>query len=146
MKPKYKIKDWLKINPKPIDLTKVYPIDLTAKKGWKGESNGQEVPTITPEWKMTEIHKKIKHLNHTMIMWAENNKYETNPGNPGSDWTIPPRIFYNELRGGEVISEWKDDLTFVTKLDRMLSDGKSLTTKELEMCNVLYKFYRHGVV
>ena len=90
---------------------------------------------------MTDIHKKIKHLNHTMIVWAENNKYETNPRNPGTDWTIPPRIFYNELRG-DVIVEWKDDLTFVTKLDRLLSDGKSLTKKELQMCNELYNFYK----
>ena len=61
MKPKYKIRDWLNVKPidtGTIDITKVYPIDLTAKKGWKGETN----------WKMTEIHKKIKHLNHTMIM------------------------------------------------------------------------------
>mgnify|MGYP001271918143 CR=1 FL=1 len=139
MKPKYKIKDWLKINPKPIDLTKVYPIDLTAKKGWKGESNGQEVPTIKPEWKMTEIHKKIKHLNHTMIVWAENNKYK---GHRNDDFIIPPRKFYNELQGGDVFIEWKDDLKFVSKLDFMLSDGKTLTKKELEYCNMLYEFYK----
>ena len=47
--------------------------------------------------------------------------------------------FYNELRG-DVIVEWKDDLKFVTKLDRLLSDGKSLT-KELKYCNSLYEFY-----
>ena len=119
------------IDTGPIDITKVYPIDLTEKKGWKGESN----------WKMTEIHKKIKHLNHTMIVWAENSKYPTYPKDPDRGWTIPPRKFYNELRG-DVIVEWKDDLTFVTKLDRSLSDGKTLTKKELEYCNILYEYYK----
>jgi len=76
-----------------------------------------------------------------MIMWAEINKYPTNVGNPGTDYVIPPRKFYNELQGGEVFYEWKDDLTFVTKLDRMLSDGKTLTKKELEYCNKLYEYY-----
>ena len=76
-----------------------------------------------------------------MIVWAEEKKYPTNPDNPGTDYIIPPRKFYNELRGGEVFNEWKDDLKFVTKLDRLLSDGKSLTKKELEYCNMLYEFY-----
>jgi len=86
---------------------------------------------------LTEVHKKIKHLNHTMIVWAEDNKYK---GHRNDDFTIPPRTFYNELRG-DVIVEWKDDLKFVTKLDRLLSDGKSLTKKELKYCNSLYEFY-----
>ena len=89
---------------------------------------------------MTDIHKKIKHLNHTMIVWAENSKYPTNPKDPDRGWTIPPRKFYNELQG-DVTIEWKDDLKFVTKLDRLLSDGKSLTKKELKYCNMLYEFY-----
>tara|TARA_Y100000401_G_scaffold73194_1_gene59201 strand:- start:115 stop:402 length:288 start_codon:yes stop_codon:yes gene_type:complete len=87
---------------------------------------------------LTEVHKKIKHLNHTMIVWAENNKYKRHRND---DYIIPPRKFYNELRGGEVFNEWKDDLKFVTKLDRLLSDGKSLTKKELKYCNMLYEFY-----
>ena len=73
-------------------------------------------------------------------MWAEDNKKPTHPNNPGTNWTIPPRKFYNELQG-DVTIEWKDDLTFVTKLDRLLSDGKSLTKKELKYCNMLYEFY-----
>ena len=72
-----------------------------------------------------------------MIVWAEDNKYASDRQ---EKWIIPPRTFYNELRG-DVIVEWKDDLTFVTKLDRLLSDGKSLTKKELEYCNMLYEFY-----
>ncbi len=72
-----------------------------------------------------------------MIVWAEDNKYASDRQ---EKWIIPPRTFYNELRG-DVIVEWKDDLTFVTKLDRLLSDGKSLTKKELEYCNILYEFY-----
>tara|TARA_B100002019_G_scaffold81273_1_gene70179 strand:- start:2071 stop:2445 length:375 start_codon:yes stop_codon:yes gene_type:complete len=102
----------------------IYPIELKDKS-----------------WIMTDIHKKIKHLNHTMIVWAENNKKPTHPNNPGTDWTIPPRKFYNALRG-DVIVEWKDDLKFVTKLDRLLSDGETLTKKELEYCNQLYDFYK----
>ena len=72
-----------------------------------------------------------------MIVWAEDNKCASDRQ---EKWIIPPRTFYNELRG-DVIVEWKDDLTFVTKLDRLLSDGKSLTKKELEYCNILYEFY-----
>jgi len=82
---------------------------------------------------LTSTHKKIKHLNHTMIVWAEDNKYKNHRG---GDYTIPPRK-ENKM----VVSEWKDDLTFVTKLDRMLCDGKALTSKELQMCNQLYNFY-----
>jgi len=72
-----------------------------------------------------------------MIVWAEDNKYASDRQ---EKWIIPPRTFYNELRG-DVIVEWKDDLTFVTKLDRLLSDGKSLTKKELKYCNMLYESY-----
>ena len=90
---------------------------------------------------MTEIQKKIKHLNHTMIVWAENAKYPTYPKDPDRGWTIPPRTFYNELQG-EMTIEWKDDLKFVSKLDFMLSDGKTLTKKELEYCNMLYEYYK----
>ena len=28
------------------------------------------------ERRLNEIHKKIKHLNHTLIVWAEDNKYK----------------------------------------------------------------------
>ena len=75
-----------------------------------------------------------------MIVCAEDNKYPTNPGNPGTDYIIPPRM--SQPQGwGEFISEWKDDLKFVSKLDFMLGDGKTLTKKELQMCNELYEFY-----
>ena len=124
MKPKYKIRDWLNVKPidtGTIDVTKVYPIDLTAKKGWKGETN----------WKMTEIHKKIKHLNHTMIMWIEENRRTR--GN--SDWW-PTRPL-----GGGLTTNHTDDLKIVQKLDRLLSDGEKLTKKELQYCNEMYKFY-----
>ena len=87
------------------------------------------------ERRLNGIHKKIKHLNHTLIVWAEENKYPTNPGNPGTDYVIPPR------KENNVSTEWKDDLKFVTKLDRLLSDGRTLTKKELKMCNQLYGFY-----
>ena len=85
--------------------------------------------------KMKEIHKKIKHLTHTMIVWAENHKIK----NAGDyDYSIPSR---NGV-------EWKDDLKWVTKLDRILSDDglpenqQKLTTNEKKMCNMLYRFYR----
>ena len=74
-----------------------------------------------------------------MIVWAEDNKYASARQ---EKWIIPPRKFYNELQGGDVFIEWKDDLKFVSKLDFMLSDGKSLTKKELEYCNMLYEFYK----
>lgn len=85
-------------------------------------------------WKMTEIHKKIKHLNHTLIVWAEDNKYKNSRN---GDYTIPSRRDANDM----VISEWKDDLKFVTKLDRLLSDGVHLTQKELNYSNQLYRYY-----
>ena len=74
-----------------------------------------------------------------MIVWAEDNKYKNRRND---DYIIPPRTFYNELQGGEVTCEWKDDLKFVSKLDFMLSDGKTLTKKELEYCNMLYEYYK----
>ena len=100
-------------------------------------------PKITKikEWLKDQLDrntKKIKHLNHTMIVLFEDNKYKNRRND---DYIIPPRKFYNELQGGDVIVEWKDDLKFVSKLDRLLSDGKSLTKKELEYCNTLYEFY-----
>ena len=85
-------------------------------------------------WKMTEIHKKIKHLNHTLIVWAEDNKYKNSRN---GDYTVPSRRDANDM----VISEWKDDLKFVTKLDRLLSDGVHLTQKELNYSNQLYRYY-----
>ena len=84
---------------------------------------------------LTEIHKKVKHLNHTLIVWAEDNKFKNSRN---GDYIIPPR---KDMNGIEIISEWKDDLKFVTKLDFMLGDGKDLTSKELQMCNQLYEFY-----
>jgi|TARA_B100001094_G_scaffold305392_1_gene335188 hypothetical protein len=88
---------------------------------------------LDKERRLTEIHKKIKHLNHTLIVWAEDNKYKNNRG---GDYIIPPRV-ENDV----VMSEWKDDLKFVSKLDFMLGDGKTLTKKELQMSNQLYEFY-----
>tara|TARA_R110002020_G_scaffold121466_2_gene276027 strand:- start:2001 stop:2300 length:300 start_codon:yes stop_codon:yes gene_type:complete len=85
------------------------------------------------ERRLNEIHKKIKHLNHTLIVWAEDNKYKKHRN---GDYIIPPRKENNIL-----VSEWKDDLKFVSKLDFMLSDGKTLTKKELQMSNQLYEFY-----
>mgnify|MGYP001162567815 CR=1 FL=1 len=131
MKPKYKIRDWL-IKPEDmgIDITKVYPIDLTAKKGWKGERQYG--------WKMTEIHKKIKHLNHTMIMWVENNRLKGgNIEGHGdlTDWW-PARPL-----GGGLSTNHEDDFKIVQKLDRLLSEGRKLTKKELQYCNEMYIFY-----
>tara|TARA_R110000851_G_scaffold47707_3_gene115813 strand:+ start:2783 stop:3049 length:267 start_codon:yes stop_codon:yes gene_type:complete len=77
---------------------------------------------------LTSTHKKIKHLNHTMIVWAEENKIRSKRTD---DYEIPQR---NGI-------DWKFDLKFVTKLDFMLGDGKDLTSKELQMCNQLYNFY-----
>ena len=86
--------------------------------------------------KMKEIHKKIKHLTHTMIVWAENHKIKK----------VDRRGFYFIPSRNGV--EWKDDLKWVTKLDRILSDDglpenqQKLTTNEKKMCNMLYRFYR----
>ena len=67
-----------------------------------------------------------------MIVWAEDNKYKGRY----DDYIIPPR---KDLNG--MCTEWKDDFKFVSKLDRLLSDGINLKPNELEMCNELYKFY-----
>jgi len=77
--------------------------------------------------RLNKIHKKIKHLNHTMIVWAEDNKFR----GEYDDYIIPSRDGV----------EWKDDFKFVSKLDRLLSDGIDLKPNELKMCNELYKFY-----
>ena len=48
----------------------------------------------------------------------------------------------------EIHKKIKDDLKWVTKLDRILSDDglpenqQKLTTNEKKMCNMLYRFYR----
>ena len=62
-----------------------------------------------------------------MIVWAEDNKYKGRY----DDYIIPSRDGV----------EWKDDFKFVSKLDRLLSEGKTLTKKEILMSNQLYKFY-----
>ena len=79
--------------------------------------------------RMTEFHKKLKHLSTTMIQWAEENKIRTKNGK----FEIPSRSNV----------EWKEDFKFVTKLDSMLADGLDvkLKKKEMEMCNQLYKYY-----
>jgi len=87
------------------------------------------------ERRLTEFHKKLKHLSATMIHWAEENKKkEWTPGvHKGGHYVIPQR---NGI-------EWKEDFKFVTKLDSMLSDGldDKLKKKEMKMCNELYKYY-----
>tara|TARA_B100001750_G_C15067311_1_gene379332 strand:+ start:23 stop:310 length:288 start_codon:yes stop_codon:yes gene_type:complete len=80
------------------------------------------------ERRLTELHKKIKHLSHTMIHWAEDNKIR-NKRNGG--YEIPSRSNV----------EWKKDFKFVAKLDSLLSDGVYLNQDEMKMCNELYKFY-----
>ena len=84
---------------------------------------------------MTELHKKIKHLTHTMLHWAEDNKTkEWTPGvHKGGHYVIPQR---NGV-------DWKSDFKFVTKIDMMLADGldDKLKKNEMKMCNELYKFY-----
>ena len=75
-----------------------------------------------------ELHKKIKHLSHTMIHWAEENKIRNKRN---GDYEIPQRNGF----------DWKNDFKFVTKLDSLLSDGVYLKPNELKMCNELYKFY-----
>ncbi len=79
---------------------------------------------------MTEFHKKLRHLSTTMIQWAEENKVRTKRN---GDYEIPQR---NGI-------DWKFDFKFVTKLDRMLTDGldDKLKKKEMEMCNELYSYY-----
>jgi len=87
------------------------------------------------ERRLTELHKKIKHLTHTMLHWAEDNKTkEWTPGvHKGGHYVIPQR---NGV-------DWKEDFKFVTKIDMMLADGldNKLKKNEMKMCNELYKFY-----
>jgi hypothetical protein len=82
------------------------------------------------ERRLTELHKKIKHLSHTMIHWAEDNKIRTERN---GDYEIPQR---NGV-------DWQNDFKFVTKIDSMLADGldDKLKKNEMKMCNELYKFY-----
>ncbi len=82
------------------------------------------------ERRLTEFHKKLKHLSATMIQWAEENKIRTKRN---GDYEIPQR---NGV-------DWKEDFQFVQKLDSMLADGldDKLKKKEMKMCNELYKYY-----
>ena len=61
-----------------------------------------------------------------MIVWAEDNKYKGHY----DDYIIPPRVDVNGVN-----NEWKDDFKFVSKLDRLLSDGVYLKPNELKMFN-----------
>ncbi len=87
------------------------------------------------ERRLTNFHKKLRHLSTTMIQWAEENKRkEWTPGtHKGGNYVIPSR---NGV-------EWKDDFKFVEKLDSMLADGldNKLKKKEMKMCNELYNYY-----
>ena len=85
---------------------------------------------LVKERRLTEFHKKLRHLSTTMIQWAEENKIRTKRN---GDYEIPQR---NGV-------DWKSDFKFVTKLDSMLADGLDvkLKKKEMEMCNQLYKYY-----
>jgi len=78
---------------------------------------------------MEEFQKKIKHLTHTMIVWAENNKIKKAADH---DYSIPSR---NGV-------EWKDDFEYVTKLDSMMSDGVYINKDEMKTCNMLYRYYK----
>ena len=82
------------------------------------------------ERRLTNFHKKLRHLSTTMIHWAEENKIRTKRN---GNYEIPQR---NGI-------DWKFDFKFVTKLDRMLTDGldDKLKKKEMEMCNELYSYY-----
>jgi hypothetical protein len=82
------------------------------------------------EGRLTNFHKKLRHLSTTMIQWAEENKIRTKRN---GNYEIPSRSNV----------EWKEDFKFVTKLDSMLADGLDvkLKKKEMEMCNQLYKYY-----
>ena len=82
------------------------------------------------ERRLTNFHKKLRHLSTTMIQWAEENKIRTKRN---GNYEIPQR---NGI-------DWKFDFKFVTKLDRMLTDGldDKLKKKEMEMCNELYSYY-----
>ena len=82
------------------------------------------------ERRLTNFHKKLRHLSTTMIQWAEENKIRTKRN---GNYEIPSRSNV----------EWKEDFKFVTKLDSMLADGLDvkLKKKEMEMCNQLYKYY-----
>ena len=82
------------------------------------------------EGRLTNFHKKLRHLSTTMIQWAEENKIRTKRN---GNYEIPSRSNV----------EWKEDFKFVTKLDSMLADGLDvkLKKKEMKMCNKLYKYY-----
>ena len=101
---------------------------MRTKNKWLGDIKNFDESKLHYIYLMTDIHKKIKHLSHTMIHWAEDNKFRTERN---GDYEIPQR---NGV-------DWKKDLKFVSKLDFMLGDGKTLTKKELQMCNQLYEFY-----
>ena len=64
------------------------------------------------EIKLTEFHKKLKHLSATMIQWAEENKIRTKRN---GDYEIPQR---NGV-------DWQHDFKFVTKLDSLLADDET---------------------
>ena len=103
---------------------------MKTKNKWLGDIKNFDESKLHYIYLMTDIHKKIKHLSHTMIHWAEDNKFRTERN---GDYEIPQR---NGV-------DWKEDFKFVTKIDSMLADGldDKLKKNEMKMCNELYKFY-----
>jgi len=81
---------------------------------------------------MNKYLKKLRHLQHTMIHWAEENKIRKNKGK----FQIPNR---------KDDMEWKDDFKYVNKLEMDLNDDmphpSRLNNDEMKMCNELYRFY-----
>ena len=76
---------------------------------------------------MTKSLHRLRHLNITMIQWAEENKLRSRRS--GQLYELP--------------AQFKKDFRFVTKCDGKVSmRNEKLTREEMKECNKIYKFYR----
>tara|TARA_B100000902_G_C26786627_1_gene657730 strand:+ start:46 stop:312 length:267 start_codon:yes stop_codon:yes gene_type:complete len=76
---------------------------------------------------MTKELKQLRHLNTTLLHWAEENKIKSRKS--GQTWELPP--------------QFRKDFKFVTRCDlKVAHDKDKLTREEMKQCNKIYRFYR----
>jgi len=75
---------------------------------------------------MTKSLHQLRHLNITMLQWAEENKLKSRRS--GQLYELP--------------EQYKRDFRYVRVCDSKVSADIKLNRKEMKECNKIYKFYR----
>ncbi len=75
---------------------------------------------------MTKTLHQLRHLNITMMQWAEENKLKSRRS--GQLYELP--------------EQFKRDFRYVRVCDSKVTADIKLNGKEMKECNKIYKFYR----